>query len=114
MPSPIQGVYGISVAAELVGLGAQTLRLYESRGLIEPQRTDGGTRRYSAADLERIRRVTGLLEQGLNLAGIAMVLDLEMANAGLVRDKAELQSRLDAHAPANGTRSAARSRRRAS
>lgn len=111
VPSPIRGVYGISVAAELVGLGPQTLRLYESRGLIEPQRTDGGTRRYSAADLDRIRRITALIEQGLNLAGIAMVLDLEVANAGLVRDKVELQSRLDSGVPAPGRQPTTRRRR---
>jgi len=94
-----------------VGLGPQTLRLYETRGLIEPQRTDGGTRRYSAADLDRVRRITALIDQGLNLAGIAMVLDLEVANAGLVRDKEALQARLDVHEP-RGRQPAARGRRR--
>ncbi len=78
-----RGVYGISVASELVGLGPQTLRLYEARGLLTPDRTDGGTRRYSAADLERVRRIAELLDDGLNLAGIAMVLDLEEQNAEL-------------------------------
>lgn len=72
-----RGVYAISVAAELVGMGVQTLRLYEARGLVEPQRTEGRTRRYSADDLDRIRRIGDLLADGLNLAGIAMVLDLE-------------------------------------
>lgn len=74
------GVYGISVAAELVGMGVQTLRLYEARGLLEPDRTEGGTRRYSADDLDRIRHIGDLLEAGLNLAGIGMVLDLEAQN----------------------------------
>ncbi len=78
-----RGVYGISVASELVGLGPQTLRLYEARGLLAPDRTDGGTRRYSAADLDRVRRIAALLDDGLNLAGIAMVLDLEQQNAEL-------------------------------
>jgi DNA-binding transcriptional MerR regulator len=55
----------------------QNLRLYEARGLLEPERTDGGTRRYSADDLDRLRRIADLLEAGLNLAGIGMVLDLE-------------------------------------
>ena len=73
-------VYGISVAAELVGMGVQTLRLYEARGLLEPDRTEGGTRRYSADDLDRIRHIGDLLEAGLNLAGIGMVLDLEAQN----------------------------------
>ena len=75
-----QGVYGISVAAQLVGMGVQRLRLYESRGLLEPERTAGGTRRYSRDDLDRLQRIDALLEAGLNLAGIAMVLDLQDEN----------------------------------
>jgi DNA-binding transcriptional MerR regulator len=82
-PDPARGVYGITVAAELVGMGVQNLRLYEARGLLEPQRTEGGTRRYSADDLDRLRRIGDLLVAGLNLAGIAMVLDLERENARL-------------------------------
>jgi DNA-binding transcriptional MerR regulator len=78
-----RGVYGISVAADLVGMGVQNLRLYEARGLLEPERTDGGTRRYSANDLERLHRIGELLEAGLNLAGIGMVLNLETENARL-------------------------------
>jgi DNA-binding transcriptional MerR regulator len=76
-------VYGIGMAAELAGLGVQTLRLYETRGLVQPDRTAGGTRRYSAHDLDRIRRIGPLLAAGLNLAGIAMVLDLQDENADL-------------------------------
>ena len=85
LPSPDdeRGVYGISVAAELVGMGVQNLRLYESRGLLDPERTDGGTRRYSANDLDRLRHIGDLLDAGLNLAGIGMVLDLETANSNL-------------------------------
>jgi len=79
-PGRQQAVYGISVAAELVGMGVQRLRLYESRGLLEPDRTAGGTRRYSQDDLDRLRRIDALLEMGLNLAGIAMVLDLQDEN----------------------------------
>ncbi len=82
-PDAARGVYGISVAAELVGMGVQNLRLYEARGLLDPDRTDGGTRRYSANDLELLRHIGQLLEAGLNLAGIAMVLDLESQNARL-------------------------------
>jgi MerR family transcriptional regulator, heat shock protein HspR len=78
-----RGVYGISVAADLVGMGAQNLRLYEARGLLEPERTDGGTRRYSHNDLDRLRRIRELLAAGLNLAGIGMVLHLEAENAHL-------------------------------
>jgi len=73
-------VYGISVAAELVGTGAQNLRAYEAHGLLEPTRTEGGTRRYSPNDLDRLRRIGELLKAGLNLAGIAMVLDLQDEN----------------------------------
>src|SRR4029453_11762436 len=82
-PEADRGVYGISVAAELVGMGVQTLRLYEARGLLDPFRTAGGTRRYSANDLDRLRRIGQLLGAGLNLAGIAMVLELEAQNAQL-------------------------------
>jgi DNA-binding transcriptional MerR regulator len=84
-------VYGISVAAELVGMGVQNLRLYEARGLLEPQRTAGGTRRYSGDDLDRLRRIGDLLEAGLNLAGIGMVLDLEAQNSQLRAAKEEQQ-----------------------
>lgn len=83
VPDGSRPVYGISVAAELSGMGAQTLRLYESRGLLEPARTEGGTRRYSADDLDRLRRIGDLLDAGVNLAGIRMVLDLQDANAKL-------------------------------
>ncbi len=87
-PGPDRGVYGISVAAELVGMGAQTLRLYETRGLLEPDRTTGGTRRYSPEDLDRLRHIGELLSAGLNLAGIAMVLDLEEQNTHLRTNQA--------------------------
>jgi MerR family transcriptional regulator/heat shock protein HspR len=85
-PDPGRGVYGISVAAELVGMGSQTLRLYEQRGLLEPARSGGGTRRYSSEDLERLRRIADLVAAGVNLAGVAMVLDLEDANVRLQAD----------------------------
>jgi DNA-binding transcriptional MerR regulator len=78
-----RGVYGISVAAELVGMPAANLRLYESRGLLEPARTAGGTRRYSVNDLARLRRISGLLEAGVNLAGISLLLDLQDENQQL-------------------------------
>jgi MerR family transcriptional regulator, heat shock protein HspR len=77
---PGRAVYGISVAAELVGTSAQNLRAYERHGLLDPARTEGGTRRYSSTDLDRLRRIGELLAAGLNLAGIAAVLDLEAAN----------------------------------
>ena len=70
--------YSISVAAELVGMHQQTLRMYESKGLVRPQRTPGGTRRYSELDLERLRVIQRLTtELRLNLAGVEHVLRLE-------------------------------------
>ena len=72
------GVYGITVAAELAGLGQQTLRLYERKGLLTPARTAGGTRRYSDQDVTVLRRTVELLADGL--AGARRVLDLEAAN----------------------------------
>ena len=98
-----RGVYGIAVASELSGLGPQTLRLYETRGLLSPARSGGGTRRYSEDDLDRARRITELLAAGVNLAGIAQIFDLEArntqlesANAQLMSDNARLES---AHRP---------------
>ena len=72
-----QGVFAISVAAGMVSMQVQNLRVYERRGLLEPDRTAGGTRLYSAADIERLVRIRELLAEGLNLAGIARVLVLE-------------------------------------
>lgn len=89
-PDPGRGVYAISVAAELVGMGSQTLRLYENRGLLEPARSAGGTRRYSSEDLERLRRIADLVATGLNLTGVGMVLDLQDTNARL---RADLKAR---------------------
>lgn len=76
-------VYGIAVAAQLAGVPEATLRLFESKGLVTPSRTDGGTRRYSDDDIERLKRVTDLRGDGVNIAGIARVLDLEDVNQGL-------------------------------
>jgi MerR family transcriptional regulator/heat shock protein HspR len=88
-PNPERGVYNISVAADLVGMGMQNLRLYERRGLLQPDRTDGGTRRYSAADLDRLRRIGELLDGGVNIAGVALVLGLEHDNARLRAELAD-------------------------
>jgi MerR family transcriptional regulator, heat shock protein HspR len=87
-----RGVYGISVAASLVGNAPQNLRLYEARGLLAPFRSDGGTRLYSEDDLERLRSIGQLLEAGLNLTGISMVLELQEANEGLRRQIEEMES----------------------
>ncbi|MEZ2390371.1 MerR family transcriptional regulator [bacterium RCC_150] len=86
-------VYAISVAAELVGTGQQNLRLYERKGLLEPDRTDGGTRRYSEQDLDTLRRIGELLEEGLNLAGIRLVLELEAVNRRLEEELADARKR---------------------
>ena len=90
-PRSERGVYGISVASELTGISQRTLRLYEQRGLLSPTRTGGGTRRYSDADLERLRQITELVGEGVNLAGIARILDLESQNTELQADNARLQ-----------------------
>ena len=76
-PENSRGVFAISVAAEMVSMKVQNLRVYERRGLLEPDRTTGGTRLYSRDDLDRLHRIRELLAEGLNLAGIAHVLRLE-------------------------------------
>ncbi|MET3922454.1 MerR family transcriptional regulator [Arthrobacter sp. UYEF20] len=86
-------VYAISVAAELVGTGQQNLRLYERKGLLEPGRTTGGTRRYSEQDLDTLRRISALLQDGLNLAGIRVVLQLEAVNRRLEGELAAARTR---------------------
>jgi MerR family transcriptional regulator/heat shock protein HspR len=91
-PDPSRGVYGISVAASLVGNAPQNLRLYEARGLLAPSRSEGGTRLYSDNDLERLRSIGHLLEAGLNLAGIEMVFELQEANERLRRQIESLES----------------------
>ncbi len=72
-----RGVFAISVAADMVRMEVQNLRVYERRGLLTPDRTDGGTRLYSQADIEVLHRIRELLAEGLNIAGIAKVLELE-------------------------------------
>ena len=83
-----QAVYVISVAAELAGMHPQTLRIYERRGLVLPARTQGGNRRYSDADIEVLRRISELAEEGMNLEGIRRVMQLEAENERL---RAELE-----------------------
>jgi MerR family transcriptional regulator, heat shock protein HspR len=84
-----RAVYVISVAAELVGVHPQTLRVYERKGLLDPIRTTGGSRRFSDEDLDRLRRIQDLTTAGLNLEGVRRVLDLE---AEVERLQAELES----------------------
>jgi MerR family transcriptional regulator/heat shock protein HspR len=86
------GVYGISVAAELSGVGPQTLRLYEERGLLCPTRSPGGTRRYSDDDLMRLQRITALLAKGVNVAGVGHILDLQDRNTELESHNLQLIS----------------------
>ena len=94
---PERGRYMISVAAEIVGMHPQTLRIYETKGLVRPQRTPGGTRLYSETDLERLRIIQRLTtELGLNLAGVELVLRLEdelrRAHAQIERLQAEVRA----------------------
>jgi MerR family transcriptional regulator/heat shock protein HspR len=86
-----RALYGMSVAADLTGVHPQMLRAYEAKGLIEPFRTDGGTRRYSGNDIVRIRRITALLASGLNLEGVQQVLRLEAEAEQLRGEIAELR-----------------------
>ena len=93
-------IYMISVAAELVGMHPQTLRMYEAKGLVRPQRTPGGTRLYSDADLERLRIVQRLTtELRVNLAGVELVLRLEdelrRAHAQLERMQREMRDEVE-------------------
>ena len=87
------GLYAISVVAQLVGTGQQNIRLYERKGLLTPDRTAGGTRQYSESDLAVLRRIGELLEEGLNLAGVSKVLELEAVNAALRRELNRARSR---------------------
>ena len=77
MSETTRAVYVISVAAELAGLHPQTLRIYERKGLVDPARTGGGSRRYSDDDIAQLRRIQELTTDGLNLAGVQRVLELE-------------------------------------
>ncbi|HEV3228695.1 MAG TPA: helix-turn-helix transcriptional regulator [Solirubrobacteraceae bacterium] len=87
-----RGVFMISVAAELAEMHPQTLRMYEARGLIEPQRSPKGTRLYSQEDVDRLRRIQGMtVEMGLNLAGVEIVLELELELERMRRRVASLE-----------------------
>jgi len=95
-----RAVYVISVAAELAGVHPQTLRIYERKGLLDPARTGGGSRRYSEADIARLQRIQELTTEGLNLAGVKRVLELEeearRLQGELERLGAELTARVEA------------------
>ncbi len=85
----------ISVAAELAGVHPQTLRMYERRGLVHPQRTGGNTRRYSQRDVARLRRIQELTDLGLNLAGVERVLAMEEQMQAMAAEVLALQVRLE-------------------
>lgn len=91
-----RAVYVISVAAELAGMHPQTLRIYERKGLIAPARTGGGSRRYSDADIRMLQRIQELTNEGLNLAGVKRVLDLEAENEQLRLQLRQLSERFEA------------------
>jgi MerR family transcriptional regulator/heat shock protein HspR len=89
-----RAVYVISVAAELAGVHPQTLRIYERKGLLDPERTVGGSRRYSADDIDRLHRIQDLTAAGLNLEGVRRVLELEAEVARLRRELTETRREL--------------------
>jgi MerR family transcriptional regulator/heat shock protein HspR len=95
---PDQAVYIISVAAELAGVHPQTLRIYERKGLVRPYRTSGNTRRYSEADIDRLRRVQRLTQQGVNLAGVKRILAMEEELQRMRRQIAQLETSLETRA----------------
>ena len=78
-----KAIYIISIAAELAGVHPQTLRVYERKGLVQPSRTQGNTRRYSQRDIDRLKRIQELTNEGLNLAGVLRVMELELENERL-------------------------------
>lgn len=88
-------MFAISVAAEMVSMEIQNLRVYERRGLLAPERTPGGTRLYSTDDIDRLHRIRELLADGLNLAGIARVLHLEDRVTRLEGEVARLRRRAE-------------------
>jgi MerR family transcriptional regulator/heat shock protein HspR len=88
---PDHAVYVISVAAELAGMHPQTLRIYERRGLVQPARSQGGNRRYSDVDIDRLRRIQELAAEGMNLEGIRRVMELEAEVTRLREENSELR-----------------------
>lgn len=89
-------VYVISVAAELAGMHPQTLRIYERRGLVQPARTQGGNRRYSDVDIDRLRRIAELTSEGMNLEGIRRIIEMERELAELRAEVARLRDQVGA------------------
>jgi MerR family transcriptional regulator/heat shock protein HspR len=89
-----RAVFIISVAAELAGVHPQTLRIYERKGLLRPQRTSGNTRRYSQADIDRLLAIQELTDEGVNLAGVKRILELRAEVDRLHRQLDEVRSQL--------------------
>ena len=95
-PDPTdQAIYVISVAAELAGVHPQTLRVYERKGLVHPKRTEGNTRRYSDGDIRLLRKIQQLTAEGVNLAGVTRILELERRYAELHREHERTRRDLD-------------------
>jgi MerR family transcriptional regulator, heat shock protein HspR len=90
-----QAIYVISVAAELAGVHPQTLRVYERKGLLQPQRTAGNTRRYSERDIEILKRIQELTNEGINLAGVTRVMELEIELDKQRKARERMRARLD-------------------
>ena len=95
MSEPTRAVFVISVAAELAGMHPQTLRIYERKGLIDPFRTPGGTRRYSQEDIEQLSLIQEMTSQGLNLEGVKRVLQLQEENRRLKKKVERLRDKFD-------------------
>jgi len=96
-----EGIYVISVASQLSGLHPQTLRQYDRLGLVSPNRTVGKNRRYSLLDIVKLRNVQRLVGEGINLAGIARIIELEEAVANMALEVAKLRTEVDALMEAN-------------
>lgn len=93
---PHRGLFSISVAAELAGLHPQTLRIWEREGLVEPSRSAGNTRRYSPRDIDRLQEIAALTADGLNLAGVRRVLELQQETRRLQAEVERLQALIEA------------------
>ena len=108
VPTDDESVYVISVAAELSGMHPQTLRQYDRLGLVSPGRASGRGRRYSLRDIASLRNIQRLVGEGVNLAGIARIIELESAVANMAIEMAQLRTEVDALLEANPPKSLAR------
>lgn len=93
-PDADLGLYAISVASQLTGVAPQTLRLYEARGLLDPARSEGGTRRYSRRDLDRVEEINAMTAEGLTLEGVRRILEMQAETDALRAEIALLRDRL--------------------